>query len=134
MKIYYYNFATKLFTGEGNAQPDQMQSGKFIIPAFATEVQPPFFDEGKQAYWNGSAWEIQNVPPPEPEPQPEIPPITWEYIRAERDGLLFNSDWAVLPDADPKPSKQAWLDYRQALRDVPQNFPTPESVVWPQKP
>lgn len=66
---------------------------------------------------------------------PYIPPVpTWEQIRSERDWLLKETDWAVLPDASPKPSKQAWLNYRQALRDVPQNFATPQDVVWPQKP
>ena len=37
-------------------------------------------------------------------------------------------------DATPKPSKEAWLTYRQALRDLPQNFETPEEVVWPELP
>lgn len=62
-----------------------------------------------------------------------IPP-TWEQIRAKRDSLLKDSDWSVAGDANPKPSKEAWLSYRQALRDLPQNFKTPEEVIWPEKP
>lgn len=59
---------------------------------------------------------------------------TWEQIRIQRNILLSESDWAIMEDANPKPSKQAWLDYRQALRNIPQNFTNPEDVIWPQKP
>lgn len=63
------------------------------------------------------------------------PPLpTWEQIRSQRNVLLTESDWITLADSNPKPSKEAWLAYRQALRDIPQNFSTPESVVWPAKP
>lgn len=62
------------------------------------------------------------------------PPPTWPEIRSQRDQLLQQSDWAIIADATPKPNKEAWLTYRQALRNVPQNFPTPEAVVWPTKP
>jgi hypothetical protein len=66
---------------------------------------------------------------------PYVPPSqTWEEIRLFRDQLLSESDWTVTIDANPKPSKEAWLNYRQALRDIPQVFSTSESVVWPTKP
>ena len=58
--------------------------------------------------------------------------VVWEPIRAERNRRLTASDWAMLPDA--KVSKPYWENYRQALRDVPQRFATPEEVVWPQEP
>ena len=59
--------------------------------------------------------------------------ITWEQIKAKRDTLLKDSDWIDLPNS-PVKNKQAWLDYRQALRDLPETFETPESVVWPKSP
>ena len=66
---------------------------------------------------------------------PYVPPApTWEQIRAERDQLLKESDWVVLSDAQPKPNKEAWLNYRQALRDVTKIFSSPEAVIWPTKP
>ena len=54
-------------------------------------------------------------------------------VRTQRNALLAESDWAVLPDA-PVADEQAWKDYRQALRDVPQQAGFPEEVVWPQIP
>lgn len=66
---------------------------------------------------------------------PYVPPTpTWEQIRAERDQLLKESDWTQFPDAQPKPSKIAWLTYRQNLRDITVNFSSPSNVVWPTKP
>jgi hypothetical protein len=61
-------------------------------------------------------------------------PTTMDSVRAKRNSLLKDSDWAIISDATPKPSKTAWLDYRQALRDVPQTFSSPEEVIWPNKP
>jgi len=60
--------------------------------------------------------------------------FTWEEIRAQRDQLLIQSDWTTLPDAQPKPNKEAWLNYRQALRDITKTYSSPEAVIWPTKP
>ena len=56
-----------------------------------------------------------------------------EEVRTQRDALLKESDWAVLPDA-PVSDEQAWKDYRQALRDVPQQNGFPTDIDWPVKP
>ena len=41
-----------------------------------------------------------------------------DEMREERNKLLKESDYTVLPDF-PTSNKQAWLDYRQQLRDFP---------------
>jgi len=133
MKVYNYT-DDKIYYGESVAQPSPAELGKFLVPRNATIVRPPTLTENQQAYWNGSAWEIQNKPQPEPEPEPQPKPITWDTIRAQRDGLLFMSDWTVLSDAQPKPNKEAWLNYRQTLRDITKTYSSPEAVVWPTKP
>lgn len=59
----------------------------------------------------------------------------WGTLRSERDRLLSLSDKYVLPDfPQPEPQRQAWLDYRQALRDLPELTADPESPVWPARP
>ena len=66
---------------------------------------------------------------------PYVPPApTWEEIRAQRNILLTESDWAIMEDVNPKPSKQAWLTYRQTLRDITTTYASPEAVIWPTKP
>ncbi len=57
--------------------------------------------------------------------------ILAEDVRLERDRLLRESDWASLPDV---PASEAWLAYRQALRDVPQQSGFPDDVDWPTPP
>lgn len=126
------------------AQESPLEPGVFLLPAGATFVEPPQAPEGKQAVWGGASWEIQDIPLPQPEPEafkpelvsetvlPDPEPLTWDRIRAERNFLLSQSDWTQLADAPLSPEqKQAWAVYRQALRDVPSSFATPEEVVWP---
>ena len=56
----------------------------------------------------------------------------WVAVRAERDALLKATDWTQLPDVPPS-TRALWTDYRQALRDVPEQS-DPFSVVWPVAP
>ena len=61
---------------------------------------------------------------------------SWKTIRNERNKRLLETDKYTIPDwPHPTPeAKQAWLDYRQALRDLPANTTDPENPVWPQAP
>jgi hypothetical protein len=136
MKVYNYT-EKKIYYSVTDAQPSPAEPNKFLIPRNATSIKPPDFDANThQAYWSGSEWVIQVIPEPEPDPYAKPPEIiTWERIKMERNSYLRESDWTDLPNAPLSSSvKQNWLNYRQALRDVPQNFSTPESVVWPTKP
>ncbi len=59
-------------------------------------------------------------------------------LKEERNRRIAESDWRFLSDQTPS---QAWIDYRQALRDLPANS-TPEldengqltNITWPEKP
>lgn len=72
-------------------------------------------------------------------PVPSVPEPTEEQqemqVRAARNSLLDLCDWTQLPDAPlTSEQKQAWAEYRQALRDVPEQAGFPENVVWPSTP
>lgn len=65
-----------------------------------------------------------------------------ELLRVERDKRLAETDWTQNPDV-PEATRNAWVTYRQALRDLPSTAtPTLDSdgdldkssVVWPNKP
>lgn len=56
----------------------------------------------------------------------------WEQIRKYRDKLLVESDWTQGEDV-PSVIKNAWVTYRQSLRDIT-NESSPDNVVWPIKP
>ena len=103
--------------------------------------------------WNGSEWVLKqntaeierfgftladfpDAPVPDmPDYNPDERALEQEAdeVRTQRDALLVESDWAVLPDA-PVADEQAWKDYRQALRDVPQQAGFPTDINWPSKP
>jgi hypothetical protein len=52
-------------------------------------------------------------------------------VRADRDKRLAETDWRFRSDMNPS---QAWIDYCQALRDVPEQAGFPWEVTWPEKP
>lgn len=52
-------------------------------------------------------------------------------LRTIRNEKLSETDWWVLPDRTPSDEQ---LAYRQALRDITDNYTSLEDVVWPEKP
>ena len=67
---------------------------------------------------------------------PEFPDATddqkWDQIRLWRNQELASTDWTQLSDATVDTA--IWANYRQNLRDVPQQNCAPDQVVWPTKP
>ena len=56
-------------------------------------------------------------------------------VRNNRDRFLTETDWVVVKHNElGTPIPQEWLDYRQALRDIPEQTGFPEEIDWPQEP
>ena len=92
--------------------------------------------------YDGLAWSETNTLP-----KPTLEELTekWnEYVaaqplkelRTKRNTLLTQTDYVATIDyPHPTPEKkQEWLDYRQALRDLPANTEDPANPVWPVPP
>jgi hypothetical protein len=77
--------------------------------------------------------EMRDVAAPYVPPPPPSDEELAIQIRARRDSLLAGTDWTQLPDV-PEATRSAWAEYRQALRDVPQQSGFPKSVTWPTPP
>ncbi len=66
-------------------------------------------------------------------------PTAW--LRALRDQKLKETDWTQNPDV-PEVTRDKWMEYRQSLRDMPQNYSNPTwdtengliDITWPVKP
>tara|TARA_B100001989_G_scaffold246535_1_gene217557 strand:+ start:139 stop:522 length:384 start_codon:yes stop_codon:yes gene_type:complete len=60
--------------------------------------------------------------------------LTWDDIRAKRDGILQSTDWTMTTGASVDQAQ--WAAYRQVIRDIPQTYKdkTPDDVVWPTQP
>lgn len=61
------------------------------------------------------------------------------WLRMFRSMLLQDCDWTVGVDSPLSDSKKAeWQTYRQALRDLPTQYPGPiasqDDITWPTKP
>jgi hypothetical protein len=91
-------------------------------------------------------WDKSNVlePPTLDEINVEIARLKaqepWLRLRKKRNSLLAETDWTIARAIDKSNDgfgvqlEQAWVDYRQALRDLPANTDDPENPVWPAKP
>lgn len=55
--------------------------------------------------------------------------IKCKQVRADRDKRISETDHMMLPDYPNKPN--GLQEYRQALRDVPQQDGFPLDIVWP---
>jgi hypothetical protein len=58
--------------------------------------------------------------------------------KRKRNALLLESDWTQFADSPLTDKKKAeWATYRQALRDLPQEYPNAisnDDIIWPTKP
>lgn len=55
----------------------------------------------------------------------------WAALRAERDRRLAESDWVVVRAYERgEPVPEAWAQYRQTLRDLPQTLTDEEVLAW----
>ena len=59
--------------------------------------------------------------------------VSWVDVRAKRDQLLADTDWRAVKD---RTMTQAWKDYRQGLRDLPQEHEASNDAAdaWPTPP
>lgn len=77
---------------------------------------------------NCNTGEVTFIPPS----QAELTAAAWDALRAQRNSLLTASDWTQVADAPV--NQAAWANYRQELRDLPDNTLDPFNPVWPEKP
>lgn len=65
------------------------------------------------------------------EPEPEY--VIEQEALVKRFNMLCASDWTQLPDV-PVYNRPDWIEYRQKLRDLPDQIGWPTSIIWPQPP
>jgi hypothetical protein len=124
MKYYYSNLMKGFFCKEIHGKNIPEDSIEITQEKYRELLKKS--DEGKNISVNEKKEIILEDPIPKK--------ITWEEVRMKRNEFLKESDWIVLEDANPKPSKKDWVDYREKLRKIPQNFKDPEKIIWPEKP
>ena len=94
---------------------------------------------------NGSTWESINLPegyekPPKEEFEAKLQELIdaqpLKDLRTKRNTLLAKTDRYALPDwpHETLAKQTEWIEYRQALRDLPDNTEDPANPVWPTVP
>jgi hypothetical protein len=69
------------------------------------------------------------------EPPEFTPTVTADEWRSVRDVKLEETDWVVTKHLElGLPIPEAWLTYRQGLRDITSQPQFPDFVNWPEKP
>ncbi len=59
--------------------------------------------------------------------------VDWDHVRSVRNEELAKSDWRAVKD---RVLPNAWKEYRQALRDLPQDYESANAAAdnFPQRP
>ena len=111
-----YKLYNVLDTG-GKTHNYVIKNGSSFIP----------FDEANSDYQEYLEWAKTNT-------AEAADGLTWDDIRAKRDGILHSTDWTMTTGASVDQAQRA--AYRQNLRDLPQTYKdkTPDDVVWPTQP
>lgn len=93
-------------------------TGPYTIPSFDEEYQRILWDSETLSYV------VEDLSDGE----------LWQRIRDKRDLLLKESDWTMISDAPSSLNYREWEKYRQALRDLPNDFSDPKQAIWPESP
>lgn len=100
-------------------QPDYDPWTEYLVQE---EVTSPFQPE--------CGWEIIKYEGDELSEQYEF---MEQAMRYERNDYLAQTDFVHLPDASVG-NLDEWIEYRQALRDLPKTAGWPKAIEWPQQP
>lgn len=146
--VSFYDLNTGLFTGAQLSMPE---------PMIAANTPPscgamPGRHHHLKVKVDTATGKVVSYTPPKP-PDTDLKTYTWDAteqawigadtelavanaVRSHRARLLAETDWVALRAADigPQPGDAAWLAYRAALRDVPEQTGFPRQVVWPDAP
>ena len=68
--VYAYDPTAKEYRGTAEATEDPKHPGRYLVPAFTTEIEPPEPGENQRVVWDGQAWQLVDIPQPEPDPEP----------------------------------------------------------------
>mgnify|MGYP003650238834 FL=1 len=136
--IVYQTDDYGVFVGTTIADQDPKDASNKLIPAGATDIEPPTTTSEELARWDGYSWIVESLPAPKLE-DPVAPQDPDQSGRDERNFLLNKH-------VDPRMSNPNWwasLDsimqgeieqYRLDLLDVPQQSEFPYNITWPQEP
>lgn len=119
MKIWNYSRETHELLGEGVADADPLEDGNWLVPAYATDVEPPSAADGKSRHFDPTVgvWSYQDIPQVvDPTPTAEE---LWSDYQAMARAALARSDVTILRCVEAGIAvPPEWSEYRRALRAI----------------
>ena len=121
--------------GEFECEPWKYVVDDPAMPQIRPEPEyDPFTQRIEQDVWElGDEWIEWKVINLSPEEQADFYEAACDGLRHQRNAYLQMSDWIFTPDSTPK-DMDAWLNYRQQLRDITESEDFPRNVRWPVAP
>lgn len=120
----------RLSNGLTRTGTDSFTAEEIADAGYIQVEDPPSITYPEVLYWNGTSWGVR-------QPNQSEKDAVWVTIRAECLRLLAESDFKVLKAYEAgNPVPEAWVTYRQALRDLYNNVNDidPYFVNWPSQP
>lgn len=136
---YPYSYRQLLFDNPSTSFPETMPNERLaewgVFPVLSVTVPQINYTQNVQelnpeqidGIWT-QKWEVTNA---SQEEKDQRLADQWASVRAERNNLLYQSDWTQLPDAPV--NAQTWATYRQQLRDITLQQ-DPYNITWPTTP
>jgi len=122
---------------------EQLITHPYFSMVFCDTVRS-MIKESPTSFGHSGTWESLELPEGYEKPdkyefetklQQNLTNEAFNILRKARNKKLLECDWTQFTNSPLSESKkQAWLDYRQALRDLPANTTDPENPVWPDAP
>ncbi len=89
----------------------------------------------RQKVVNGVYYDLTPEEEAELATQAEAADLDLGFVRSRRNGMLSSCDWTQIGDATlGDHTAEEWRTYRQALKDIPQDYTRVSEVVWPEDP
>lgn len=115
MYIYNYNPVTGEFLGASLADENPLQSGQYLIPANATDIEPPVPGKNEMAVFSAGSWSIQ----PDFRGQVLYNTETGAAVQITVIGAMSGNLTALKPSDNSSWNGSAWVfDSAKALKTI----------------
>lgn len=129
--IYHYDRDTGEFCSVGDADQDPLDLGNWLIPANATDIQPPVAVDGMRRIFNGVSWGYEGIPvrPVEAVRAEILASIKSERDRRSEAGCQVAGNW-FHNDLKSRTQWERMANRATTLEDADPYLVDSEQVAW----
>lgn len=140
MTLYSHNgnypeslpFRIILSNGNTRTDPSTFTDEEIFDAGYVSVDLPPTVSKSQVLEWDSKliSWNVRDKTGEEISLEAEK---AWGIVRKKRNQLLSETDYVVIISHETnQPIEQRFLDYRQKLRNIPQDYENVEDIQWPE--